>query len=271
MWENTIDPVLVSIGSLDIRYYGLFYAIGFLASYIIIRYLLIKDEANPLKPSDVDDFFLYLMIGGLLGSRLVYVLIYNLPYYIEHPLRIFGQAGMSFHGGLIGGLAGIMLYVHRYNKKHKQKGKQITAYHISDIATIPFAASLALGRIGNFANHELYGRITDVPWAVKFRGIPGYRHPSQLYEAFYSICMAAIETVLFRLRLPRGFMTWAFVGMYGLFRFITEFFRVPDAQIGANGFFFGWMTMGQILSIIMIIASAAMIIFTYKKEMHKYE
>lgn len=267
MFTNTINPVLLQLGPFDIRYYGLFYAIGFLVSYFLVRYLLKKDKHNPLGVHDIDDFYLYLMIGGLAGSKLFYVLVYQFHRFIANPSMIFSGSGMSAHGALLGAILALLLYVRSYNKKHNTK---ITLYHVTDILSIPMAFSFALGRIGNFTNQELYGRITNVPWAVKFQTAPGYRHPSQLYESFYCIIIGTVESWSFTKKLPRGFMTWMFFILYGTFRFFTEFFRQPDPQMGINGFFFGWLSTGQILSAIMALLGSYMLFRIYKRELKKY-
>jgi phosphatidylglycerol:prolipoprotein diacylglycerol transferase len=268
MFVNNINPILFNLGPFQVRYYGLFYAIGFLASYFLVKYLLKKDSNNPLNADDVDDFYLYLMIGGLGGSKLFYVLVYQFQNFLANPRIMLSGSGMSAHGALLGGMLALLLFTFRYNKKHE---KNITLYHITDILAIPMAFSFALGRIGNFTNHELYGRITNVPWAVQFRSAPGFRHPSQLYESFYSLLIGGIQWFFFTKKLPRGFMTWSFFVLYGVFRFITEFFRQPDPQMGSNGFILGWMSTGQLLSILMILCGGIMLFRIYRKEIRKYE
>ena len=271
MFTNNINPVLLNIGPFSIRYYGLFIAIGFLGSYFMLKYLLEKDKTNPLTKDDVDDFYVYIILGVIIGARFFYSLIYNFQYYVSNPIQIFviWRGGLSFHGGLIGCMLALLIYVYRYNLKHKKK---INLYNITDVCTIPLALSIGLGRIGNFTNHELYGRVTDVPWAVKFRNIPGFRHPSQLYESIYGFFgIFPLQLWLWTKNLPLGFLTWSFFIFYGFFRFITEFFRQPDIQMGTGGFFFGWMSMGQILSVLTVIVGLVMIFIIYSKESKKYE
>ena len=270
MIENNINPVLLSIGPFSVNYYGLFIALGFLGSYFVLKYFLKNDEKSVLKPGDVDDFFLYIIAGVIVGARIFYTLVYNFSFYISNPLRIFviWHGGLSFHGGLIGCILALLIYVNLYNKKHKKK---ISLYDITDICTIPLAVSISLGRLGNFTNHELYGRVTDLPWGVKFRNVQGLRHPSQIYEAIYGLFgIFPLQLWLKTQNLSKGILTWSFIFLYGAFRFFTEFFRQPDIQIGTDGFFFGWMTMGQILSVIMILVSIIAIILIYRKEEKKY-
>ena len=272
MFTNNIDPILIDFGRFNISYYGLFYGIGFLFSYFFIRYLIKKKKDTNLETKDVDDFFLFLMIGGLLGARIFYVLIYNFNYYMQNPQLIlaFNQGGMSFHGSWVGAMLALGLYVNLHSKK--KKDKPIEIYDITDLAVIPFALSLSLGRIGNFTNHELYGRVTDVAWAVKFRGVEGYRHPSQIYSSIKNILIFGILFWINTMKgIPKGIMTWSFITLYGILRFFVEFFRQPDSQLGANGFFFGWISMGQILSSIMIVFGIGMLFYIYYKDGKRLE
>ncbi len=279
MIYNNIDPVLLELGPLSIRYYGLAYAIGFIMSYFLLKKFVRSDEKNPLQPNDIDDLLLYIMLGVILGSRIIYIIIYNFSGFISNPLMIFQvwQGGMSFHGGLIGVAVAVMLFIRRFNlksKEHKGHKKRLRLYDVTDLLAIPAAFSLAIGRLANFTNHELYGRVTDVPWAVKFMGVEGYRHPSQIYEAIYSVGIGVIEIFLYRMKLmhesiPKGVMSWSFVLLYGSFRFVTEFFRQPDQHMGVEGFFFGWLTMGHILSVIMIVIGGSMIYHIVSQDKNK--
>ncbi len=270
MIQNNINPVLLRLGPFSVNYYGLFIAIGFLGSYLLLKHFIRNDEKSVLKPSDVDDFFMYIILGVIFGARIFYTLVYNFNFYLSNPLRIFAvwQGGLSFHGGLIGCIIALLIYVKKYNARSKKK---ISVYDITDLCTVPLALSISLGRIGNFTNHELYGRVTELPWGVYFRNVEGARHPSQIYEAIYGILgILPLQLWLKTQNLSKGILTWSFIFLYGGFRFFTEFFRQPDSQIGIGGFFFGWITMGQILSIIMIITSITAIILIYKKEEGKY-
>jgi len=258
MFVHTIDPVLLELGPFQIRYYGLFFVLGFIVAYFMLRFLAKERHIN-LTKDEIADYVLYSAIGIVLGARIFYIVFYNLPFYLENPLRIFAlwQGGLSFHGGLTGAIVTTYIFC---------KKKKLHIYDILDMAVIPAALGLALGRLGNFTNGELYGRITNVPWAVQFPGAEGFRHPSQFYESFKNL---AIFFILFMIRnrnLPRGILFWMFVALYSIFRFFIEFFREADAQIG---YFFGWMTMGQILCIIFLVISLYFLDKIRKTEVRK--
>ena len=194
-------------------------------------------------------------MGAVLGARIFYVFVYNLPFYLSNPFEIIAvwHGGLSFHGGIIGAvIAGIYF----------TKRKKIDFYELADIVVIPLALGLALGRLGNFINGELYGRIADVPWAVKFPDAEGFRHPSQIYASFKDWLIFFTLWVIKDKNLPKGFMFWLFVVMYSTLRFIVGFFRAPDPQLG---FILGPLTMGQILSIIMFFVGIFFINRVYKK------
>ena len=245
-----IDPVLIHMGPLQVRWYGLMYVIGFLAAYFLIRH---QEKIRPigLSSSLVQDLIFYLVVGLVTGARLGYILFYqymNLLDYIHHPLEIIAvwHGGMSFHGGLIGAVVAGWLFSIR---------TKIPFRAIADRVIIAAPIGLGLGRIGNFINGELFGRPSLVPWAMTFPdGGPFLRHPSQFYEAFFEgLVLFLILFLLSRRRLPQGFLVGAFLLGYGLFRFILEFFREPDPQIT---FILGPFTMGQILCAVMIVMGA---------------
>lgn len=251
-----IDPEIVRIGPLAVRWYGVMYLIGFLSSYLLVRYQ-IRERALPVGRDFVESLFSYLIIGLLIGARLGYVVFYNLQYYLQHPLQIFAvwQGGMSFHGGLIGSILAGYMFSKRY---------RVDFWRFSDMLVITAPIGLGLGRIGNFINGELYGRVTDSPLAMVFPTDPLKmpRHPSQLYE--FVLEGVVLFTILWNLRnkgFKNGVITAIFIGLYGVFRFIVEFFREPDAHIG---FFFGFLTIGQLLCLAMIATSLA--IYFLKKE-----
>src|SRR5690554_34817 len=243
---HNIDPVIFSIGDFHIHWYGLFYIITFVIGYIFIKINL--RSKNAVITNDQYDTVLFLtLLGVIVGGRLGYVLFYNLGHYLRNPIKIFAvwEGGMSFHGGAIAVLALGYLFV----KKHR-----LRFYPLAD-AVVPFAAlGLGLGRIGNFINGELYGRVTDVPWAMIFPGTDGKpRHPSQLYQALLEgFLLFIILQILYYKKLKEGIVFWSFIGLYGIFRFFIEFFREPDPQLG---FLIFSLTMGQILCISMIIAA----------------
>lgn len=254
MFIHNIDPVLLSIGPFQIRYYGLFFVLGFVMAYFLLVHLAKRKELNVTK-DDIADLLLYIIIGAVLGARIFYVFVYNLPFYLSNPFEIIAvwHGGLSFHGGIIGAaIAGIYF----------AKRKKIDYYELADIVVIPLALGLALGRMGNFINGELYGRITEVPWAVKFPDAEGFRHPSQIYASLKDLLIFFTLWVIKDKNLPKGFMFWLFVVMYSTLRFIVGFFRAPDPQLG---FILGPLTMGQVLSVIMFFVGIFFIYTIYNK------
>lgn len=248
MFYHNINPTLLKLGPFEIRYYGVIFVLGFILTYFIILYLIKKRDLN-LTREDVVDLIFYLMIGIIIGSRLFYVLFYNLSYYLKNPFHIFAiwHGGLSFHGGLLGAI--IVSYF--FCKK-----KKINFLELADIVVIPLALALFLGRIGNFLNGELVGRVTNVPWAVKFPGYEGFRHPSQLYESFKNLFIFVILWFMKDKKLKKGTLFFTFIISYSSLRFFIGFFRAPDPQIG---YLFG-LTMGQILNICMFLIGLIFII-----------
>jgi phosphatidylglycerol:prolipoprotein diacylglycerol transferase len=247
-----IDPVIFKIWKLQIRWYGIMYLIGFVIAFFVMRYLAIKKKVK-LSGDDLWDFIFYAMLGVIIGGRLGYCLFYAPGYYFLHPLKVLAlwEGGMSFHGGFIGVFLGTIYYCWK---------KKVAFYDVADIAVAAAPLGIGLGRIGNFINGELYGRATDVPWCMIFPGGgPVCRHPSQLYESLTEGFL--LFAILFFMNVRgarRGVPFWSFFLFYGLFRFINEFFREPDAQLG---FIFGPFTMGQLLSSPMIVAGAVMVMY----------
>lgn len=239
-----IDPVLFHLGPLAVRWYGLMYLLGFVAAFFIISRLAPRRQL-PLDKDAVSDLLFYGVLGVILGGRCGYVLFYNFPYFLDHPRQIFAvwQGGMSFHGGLIGVVVAILLYCRRH---------AIAALPLADILVIAATIGLGLGRIGNFINGELWGRVTTLPWGVVFPAAgPQPRHPSQLYEAFLEgPVIFFLLYWLFSRKVRNGAVFFSFLIFYGVGRFIIEFFREPDQQIG---FLWGGATMGQLLCLTMIL------------------
>lgn len=242
-----IDPVAVSIGSLQVRWYGLMYIVAFALGWILARRRARMFEG--WRAEYIDDLLTYAMIGIILGARLGYVLFYDLPAYIESPLEVFRvwNGGMSFHGGLIGVLIAFWCFARKYSMKF---------WDVADVIVPAIPQGLLWGRIGNFINAELWGKVTDVSWGMVFPGGgPLPRHPSQLYEA-------ALEGVLLTVLLwwygsrprKRGAVAGLFALGYGLSRFLVEFVRMPDPQLGYLAF--GWLTMGQVLCLPLIAIGA---------------
>ncbi len=255
-----IDPVFLSIGPLQFRWYGLMYVLSFIATYFIIRSEATRKKL-PLTKDDVADLVFYGAMGVVLGGRAGYILFYNLGFYLTNPLKLFAvwEGGMSFHGGFLGVMLAFLLYARR---------KKIPFLALTDMAALCAPVGLGLGRIGNFINGELYGRTTDVAWGIIFPGSDGNpRHPSQLYEAFLEgLVLFFIVRFVSKNTQVNGVTTCASIAGYGLFRFAVEFFRQPDAQIGL---FFGLFSMGQLLSLPMFIAGiSAALLLSRRKAMH---
>ncbi len=257
-----IDPEIVRIGPVALRWYGAMYAIGFAASYLLVRYQIrhprgttAGSEGAPLREGFLDDLYVYLIAGLVVGARLGYVLFYDLRLYLADPLELFAvwHGGMSFHGGLIGSLAAGAWYCRRAG---------VDPLLVADLVTVTAPIGLGLGRLGNFINGELFGRVTDVPWGMVFpNGGPLPRHPSQLYEFLLEgVVLFAVLWALRRRNWPHGVLASLFLALYGTARFFVEFFREPDPQLGFV--VAGLFTMGQVLSACMIalgVAAAAVL------------
>jgi phosphatidylglycerol:prolipoprotein diacylglycerol transferase len=243
-----IDPVAVHLGPLAIRWYALAYITGFLLGWWYC--LKLADRATgPLTRAQIDDVLFWVIVGVILGGRTGYVLLYNPAYYFANPIEILAvwRGGMSFHGGFVGVLAA----VYAYTRNHK-----IPFLALADLIVPVTPIGLFFGRIANFINGELYGRVTDVPWAVVFPGGgPEPRHPSQLYEAGLEglLLFAVLWVLIYPLRglERRGLATGVFLAGYGIARTVGELFRQPDVQIG---FLAGYFTMGEILSLPLVVA-----------------
>ncbi len=239
-----IDPEIVRIGPLSIRWYGVMYLLGFAASYLLVKYQ-VREKGIPFAKDTIESLYSYLILGLLVGARLGYVLFYNLSHYLHHPIEIFAvwEGGMSFHGGLIGSILAGVVFCRKFG---------VGFWQLSDLIIVTTPIGLALGRLGNFINGELYGRITDVPWGMVFpSGGPFPRHPSQLYEAFLEGVVLFTVLWLAKDRMVKpGTLTALFLVLYGSFRFAVEFFREPDAHLG---FVAGPFSMGQVLSAAMVL------------------
>ena len=259
MLTNNFDPVAIQIFTFEIRWYSLAYIAGILIGWILSKRVFISNQN--IKEC-FDDYLTYLILGIIIGGRLGYVVFYNFNYYSSNVIDIFKiwQGGMSFHGGVLGVILSTVIFANK--KRHN-------IFYYLDIVAIVSPIGIFFGRISNFINSELYGTITTMPWAVQFLKVDNlYRHPSQLYEAVFEGIVLFIILVYFRnrgfLNMP-GFISGAFLTFYSLFRFIIEFFRVPDEQIGYLIFN---LTMGQIISLIFFIVGITLII--NKHEIKKY-
>ncbi|MCC6946768.1 MAG: prolipoprotein diacylglyceryl transferase [Bradyrhizobiaceae bacterium] len=257
------DPILFSIGPFAVRWYALAYVAGILLGWWLARRIVANQAywngGAPITPLDVDDVIVWCALGIVLGGRLGYVLFYQPAHYAAHPMEIFvlWRGGMSFHGGFLGTVLALILFAWR---------RKIPLLSMLDLAAIVTPIGLFLGRLANFVNGELWGRATDVPWAVIFpHAGPEPRHPSQLYEAglegivLFLILIFAVRRGA--LKRP-GLIGGLFVGGYGLTRVLGEFFREPDAHIG---FLAGGLTMGMLLSIPMIVVGLAAIVYAARR------
>ncbi len=246
----TISPVIFHIGPLQVRWYGLMYVLGFTATYLLVKKQVANFGFKRLE-EHFENLNLVLILCVVLGGRLGYVLFYNLPYYLAHPLEIPAtwNGGMSFHGACIALIAGGLLFC---------RLKKIDFWKTADIYVVTVPIGLGLGRLGNFINGELYGRVTTVPWGMVFPGGgPNPRHPSQLYEAFLEGIVLFIILWSQKRRpwsknslWPHGSLLALFLLCYGIFRILVEFVRQPDPQVG---FLIGSLTMGQLLSSLMVV------------------
>lgn len=249
----SISPIIFSIGPVAIRWYSMAYLFGIVAGWFLINRNVKKYDLG-LSRANIEDLVFYLTLGIVVGGRLGYVLFYGGEAFWQNPLLIFEvwKGGMSFHGGVLGVIAATYWFSRRIN---------YSFLRLTDLIVLYAPIGIFCGRIANFINDELWGRISDVPWAVKFPS-GGYwpRHPSQLYEAFFEgIVMFVVLNVLWQFKWVRerkGIVSALFVMLYGIFRMFLEQFREPDAQMG---FFFGHFTMGQILSLPLVILGLAVI------------
>jgi phosphatidylglycerol---prolipoprotein diacylglyceryl transferase len=252
MFINNFDPVAFQLFSLEIRWYSLAYIVGILIGWILSKKIFLTNQQVNLK---FDDYITYLILGIIIGGRLGYVFIYNFDYYLVNLTDILKiwEGGMSFHGAV----AGIIISSLIFGKINNDN-----SFYYMDVVALVAPIGIFFGRIANFLNSELYGTTTSVPWAVKFIQIDNLsRHPSQLYEAFFEgIVLFVILLYFYKkqyLKIP-GKISGFFLFFYSIFRFILEFFRAPDTQLGYLIFGF---TMGQIISIIFIIVGLSLILF----------
>jgi phosphatidylglycerol:prolipoprotein diacylglycerol transferase len=260
-----INPNIVEIGSFQLRYYGLMYVVAFTVVYLLVSYRL-KNEKYEFPNGTILNYFGWAIIGIIVGGRLGYVLFYDFGYFAANPLKIIcpfdisnglhyiGISGMSYHGGVIGVILASIFFLHKH---------RVNFWYFADILCPAIPLGYTFGRIGNFINGELYGRVTVIPWGMYFPLDPTHqlRHPSQLYEALFEGIILFI--ILWSLRKKKyfgGFLFCLYLIGYGLIRFFIEFVREPDSQLG---FIFGSFTMGQFLCACMILGGTLIMIIKW--------
>ena len=252
------DPVAIQLGPVAVRWYGLMYLLAFILVIVLGRLYMKRHPELGWRPADLDDALFYGVLGTILGGRLGYVLFYKLDYYLAHPAQIFAvwEGGMSFHGGFLGVCVALWLFA-------RKKGWRWLA--VTDFIAPLVPLGLGAGRIGNFINGELWGRVTDVPWGMVFPqagdGLP--RHPSQLYQfALEGIALFVLVWLYARRPRPMGAVSAVFLIGYGGFRFVAEFAREPDAFLG---FLTLGLTMGQWLSLPMVLAGVGLLAWAHRR------
>lgn len=252
-----INPVAVALGPLKVHWYGLMYLVGFVGAWALGRYRASKPDW-PLTPEQVDDLIFYGALGVVLGGRIGYMIFYQTDELISHPLSLFQvwDGGMSFHGGLLGVMIAMALFARKYH---------YAFFTLMDFVAPLVPIGLFAGRIGNFINGELWGKVTTLPWGMVFpTGGPLPRHPSMLYEAFSEGILLFLILFFFSLKpRPRMAVSALFLTCYGIFRFLVEFVREPDPQLGY--LWDGWLTMGQVLSTPMIVIGIGLMIYAYRR------
>jgi phosphatidylglycerol:prolipoprotein diacylglycerol transferase len=271
-WQHlpqNIDPVIFEIGSFKLQYYGLMYIVAFAITFFLVLYRLRHEERFEITTDQVKDATTYLILGLIVGARLGYVLFYNFSYYLRHPLEIIlpfsfsngvtftGISGMSYHGGLIGATIAGWLFV---------RNAKLDWWDGVDLFVPVIPLGYTFGRLGNFINGELYGRVTTASIGMHFPLAPagGLRHPSQLYEAFFEgIFLFAILWSIRKIKFPKGAMLALYLIGYGTARFFIEYFRQPDAQLG---FVFLSFSMGQILCSLMIAVGLFLYFYLWRKQ-----
>lgn len=251
------DPVAISVGPLKVHWYGLTYLAGFALGWWLGK-VRARKSWTPVNEQQVGDLLFYIALGVILGGRFGYVVFYNFDQFIGDPLWLLRvwEGGMSFHGGLIG----VMLAMWWYGRR-----LECGFFRIADFVAPLVPVGLGFGRIGNFINGELWGRPTDVPWGMVFPQAPDAlaRHPSQLYQfALEGVALFAVLWLFSSKPRPAMAVSGLFLILYGVFRIINEFFRQPDPQLGYLAF--DWLTMGQLLSLPMVIAGALLMVFAYR-------
>ena len=270
LYYPEINPIAIKLGPFAVHWYGIMYLIGFVGGWGVL-WLRIRKPGWNWTPDQLSDLVFYVVLGVVLGGRAGYVLFYNLPFYITHPIQIFEMwdGGMSFHGGLLGVLLAMWVYSRKHNRRF---------FEVVDFITPAVPIGLGTGRIGNFINGELWGKVANLPWTMRLPcheprfwrycngAVTGYsqpRQPSQLYEAFLEGLVMFVVLWWFSSKpRPKMAVSGVFALLYGVFRFGVEFVRLPDPQLGYLAF--GWLTMGQVLSLPLIIGGILLLGVAYR-------
>ncbi len=257
MFYHNIQNYL-DLGFVQIKYYGIIYALGFVLAYFLIKHLHSYFRLK-LEESELIDLMLYLILGIVVGSRLFYCFVYAPQYFIQNPIKIlyFWNGGLSFHGGFIGAIIATYMYSKNYKKNFLA---------LTDAATLPAALALCLGRIGNLINGELIGRVTNLPFCINYKGFDGCRHPSQVYASIKNLIIFITLFSLRKKKLKTGSYSAIFIAMYSTMRFIIGYFREPDPQVG---YLLLNLTMGQWLNIIMFTFGVGFLIFINRNNLIK--
>lgn len=252
-----IDSVAFKIGSFKVHWYGLMYLLSFVFSWFILKYRVKKFNLG-WSTEKLADLLFYGALGVILGGRIGYILFYNFLFYLHHPFQMLAvwDGGMSFHGGMVGVFLGIWYWSHKYKESF---------YQTTDFIAPIVPVGLAAGRLGNFINGELWGRVTTMPWGMIYpQAGPLPRHPSEIYEFLLEGVVLFVLLWWFSSRRPpRMAVSGMFMLGYGVFRFFCEFYRQPDPQLGIVAF--GWMTRGQELCIPMILIGIGLLVLAYRK------
>lgn len=254
---NTLSPVIVSLGPLQIRWYGVMYVLAFLFTYWYAKRRIDQKKAK-FSHEHLETILFWLVITMIIGARLFEVLFWQRAYYFANPLKIFAiwEGGLSFHGSLVAMVLTAWWLCRRYN---------INVLHLADVLIVPLSLGQAFGRIGNFFNHELFGKVSSLPWAVNFNGEVNalgelvFRHPNQLYEAGYNVVIFAVLISLHNRGFRPGTLFALWLVLYATLRFFTEFLRVEAPMLLG-------LTMGQFFNVFMILTGAGLFYFIYRKK-----
>ncbi len=253
MFNHTINPTLLSLGPLEIRFYGIVYALGFIL-LILWLFWARKKGKLPLKKEDIYDLVLYLILGLVIGARLFHVFFWEPVYYITHwwEIGMIWKGGMSFHGGLLGTILAGFIFARK---------KKLNFWQLADLVVIPAVFALALGRIANFINGELVGTPTNVSWCVNFPGESECRHPVQLYDSLKRFFIFGILAYFLTKKTRPGFIFWVMMTLFGIGRFFLDFLREDPRWFG--------LSLGQYLSLLMFVIGLGVLLLQYKKDLKK--